>query len=1173
MNSDKFKNLPPTKLENVLGKLLIFVGIVTAIVFINWLVDPKFVGYRPLYYVLMATFFYKILRLIIEWALCFHLSVPPKPKSTRNYTVDILTTYCQPEPKEMTIRTLRAIQKITYPHNTFLCDEANDEELKQICKELNITHVTRKIKVNAKAGNINNALNTVANGEICLILDPDHIPYPNFLDEVLPYFEDEKVGYVQVVQAYYNHQDTVIAKAAAQQTYQFYGPFMMGLNTYGAVPAIGANCTFRRKALDSIGGHAPGLTEDMHTSMLLHSKGWKSVYNPVIVAKGLVPWNYSGYCLQQLKWARGSFDLLFNVLPGIFTKISWKQLLYYLAVPFFYLSGLMAIIDFLIPVIALFSGVVPIKISLVTFFQYYLPLFVATIAIRQFNQRWLLEQHEKGAFIFGGTLFKTSWWAFVLGFFYSLINKKVPYIPTPKGFEYETPLKLLIPNFIIITISAVAIVYGLSRDFNPFLMFMAVLASINIIILSLGSVMAVQHLIIAVHKVFKGTFITKGSKTRKWVYQQNQRVYSTLQVASLPIVIFTLLALLSLNKYEERQIEALRMGAHSNRVFFVPDIKGSSMYTSDRQQDFIYKEFAVDAKFLPEAISFADFCQSRGKMPYYNLHFSKQQLYGDWNLLDTVFENLFLYLRQSYAPVMFGVTTDNLKSDKIFLAYKLNHLTAIATRVSFPNIAWVWYSEEPYTDTLVEINKYSLAWIKTEHQYYSPDLRTEIPLLLEYESTIRSVKPSEKARFRYSNELFNTPVTKAHHNRSFDIDYIKGVAYNPGHDWRDNNIALPLTIDKLREDFNNIKEMGANTIRRYSPSIYDRNILKVANETELQVLYGFWFDPKVNYATQKSRIRKYEREVLRTVRRYKDNPAIMGWTLGNETWGLLKLNYNEPYLSIVRKEYVKMIADLAQKVKQIDPTRPVFVAEEHTPHLSSAFYAFSTYAPDVDFYGVNTYYHQNISLLDSVMTSINLDGRYLVAEFGPKGYWHHEYNDYIYDTLRYEHSSFSKAEDFKYQWEHYIYGNKERNIGGIAFCWQDRFEGTATWFGMTDIFGNKKPSWYALKSVFTSDTAALETFPISHFHMLMPKELFQGNTHSVIAATQDIGARDQFFYRWMIYEEETFRLIEETPFIKGQYRFYFKPPKRKSSYRLYLYVTDNLGNVITESSPILLRWY
>jgi cellulose synthase/poly-beta-1,6-N-acetylglucosamine synthase-like glycosyltransferase/exo-beta-1,3-glucanase (GH17 family) len=1182
MIQEKRKNASPTRFEHITGKLLILIGIISAIIFINWLLDPEFIGYRPLYYVLIGTFIYKIIRLFIEWALCFHLTIPEKPPITKKWKVDVLTTYCPPEPKEMVIQTLKDMVNITYPHKNYLCDESDDEELKRICGELGVIHVTRTEKKNAKAGNINNALYTVADGEICVILDPDHRPFPDFLDEVLPYFEDEQIGYVQVVQAYYNHNHTVIAKAAAQQTYQFYGPFMMGLNTLGAVPAIGANCTFRRAALDSIGGHAPGLTEDMHTSMLLHSKGWKSVYNPVIVAKGLVPWNYTGYCMQQLKWSRGSFDLFFKVIPRIFRKLTWKQLFYYCIPPFFYLSGLVSLIDFLIPIIALLSGIFPIKISFVTFIQYYIPLFVATIAIRQFNQKWLLEQHEKGSFIFGGTLLKSSWWAILLGFLYALVDKKVPYIPTPKGFEYETPLKILIPNFILIGISAFAIHYGLTRDFNPFSIFMAFLAATNITILTLGSAMAMQHVIITTHKLFKGTFISKGSPTRRWFYVQNQKLYTILQMAGLPLIIITIIAIFALRAGEKKQLDSLRSGAYTIREFFIPDVLGVKSGVKNQEANFVYKTINIDDDLFDHAVAFYDSCRHHNKMPYFIFNFTQKQLEEPITTFAPVMSDVFLYFREEYIPVFIGVTALDKKNQRNneLLAVKLNELATLANQLYFPNIAWVWESDSPYDDPNIEYNRYSLAWILTGSEKIDEKaqrLNTDIPILVMEDDFIRTLNPTGKRKGTMNLDLFNAEASEftdaKTESETFEFDgYIYGVAYNPGHDWRDNKLNIPLTIDKLEQDFQNIKDMGANTIRRYSPSVYDRNILKVANEKDLKVMYGFWFNPKIDYSTSAFRKRTYEWMVLQTVRRMKDNPAIMGWTLGNETWGLLKLNFNEPYLSQVRMEYVKMIAELAKKVKELDPTRPVFVVEEHTSHVSSAYFAFSAFAPDVDVFGVNSYYHQNISILDSVMHSVNPHKKYFIGEFGPNGYWHHEYNHYMYDTIIYEHNSFSKAENFIYQWDNYIYNNRERNIGGIAFCWQDRYEGTATWFGITDIFGNRKPSFNALKKSFTADTMALD-YPIPVFQILMPKDyLNPGENVNVIAATRDIDKRELFLYKWIVYEEGTFKRIVETPFTKGGYQFSFRTPNEWSDYRLYLYVSDNKGNVVTESSPLIINW-
>jgi hypothetical protein len=85
--------------------------------------------------------------------------------------------------------------------------------------------------------------------------------------------------------------------------------------------------------------------------------------------------------------------------------------------------------------------------------------------------------------------------------------------------------------------------------------------------------------------------------------------------------------------------------------------------------------------------------------------------------------------------------------------------------------------------------------------------------------------------------------------------YVRGVAYNTAHDWRDGH--FPLTRKQIEQDLRDIKSMGANTIRRYNPGVYDRNILTVAREQDLKVWYGFWFDPEVDYYRDSAKVAEY----------------------------------------------------------------------------------------------------------------------------------------------------------------------------------------------------------------------------------------------------------------------------------------------------------------------------
>lgn len=469
----------PSRKERLALRAMIFVGLFATAFFLYTISKTNSIGYKPLYILLMITMGYYCLKYLHEWYHYFSLSVPKKPVNSKQYTVDILTTYCAGEPFDMLEETLTAIQNITYPHTAWCCDEADDPDVKALCERLNVRHVTRTVKKNAKAGNINNALQ-YATGELCVVMDPDHVPCPEMMDYIVPYFEDEKIGFVQIVQAYYNQRESLVAKGAAQQTYQFYGPMMMSMNTYGTVQAIGANCTFRRTALDSIGGHAAGLSEDMHTAMQIHAKGWKSIYVPAILTRGLVPATLSSYFKQQLKWSRGTWELLMVTYPRLFTKFNWRQKLHYFLLPFHYLSGIIFFINFLIPVVSLFTGYIPLKMDILSFSLAAFPLFGMTIFIRHYVQKWVAEETERGFHIVGGILQIGAWWVHSIGFVYTLLRKKVPYIPTPKNDSDPLPLILNVPNIIIAAVSLVAIFYGFTYNYNPYTLFMAILASMQI---------------------------------------------------------------------------------------------------------------------------------------------------------------------------------------------------------------------------------------------------------------------------------------------------------------------------------------------------------------------------------------------------------------------------------------------------------------------------------------------------------------------------------------------------------------------------------------------------------------------------------------------------------------------------------------------------------------------
>ncbi len=530
----------PTKKQQRILHVTIFIGVCSMFFFMYGLIDFSVISNPILYGMLLFTFIFTCLKVLYEWYHYLHITVPETPRAKKTYSVDIFTTYCKGEPYEMIIETLTALQAITYPHDTYLCDEDNDEYLKGVCGQLGVHHITRTNKINAKAGNINNALK-YSNGELCVVLDPDHVPHPNFLDPIVSHFNDPKVGFVQIVQAYENHRETLIAKGAAQQTFHFYGPMMMTMNKYGTVLAIGANCTFRRTALESIDGHAAGLAEDMHTSMQLHAKGWKSVYVPRVLARGLVPATLLSYYKQQLKWSRGVFELFVTSYISLFKNFTWRQKLHYGLAPMYYLSGLVFMINFLIPIISLFTDVYPLKMDLYLFFVLSAPFIVSILVIRNYVQQWVMEDTERGFHIVGGLLLIGSWWVFNLGLLYTLIRKDVPYIPTPKDNKDQNSLLINIPNIAVLVLSVLAIAYGLYNDWNPFTFMMVGMASVNCLFMAFTLLAGVQlrfREFKTRHSLFyKILNRVSNFKGRFWILRR--RVYDFFRTSALIITILT----------------------------------------------------------------------------------------------------------------------------------------------------------------------------------------------------------------------------------------------------------------------------------------------------------------------------------------------------------------------------------------------------------------------------------------------------------------------------------------------------------------------------------------------------------------------------------------------------------------------------------------------------------
>lgn len=289
------------------------------------------------------------------------------------------------EPLDDVYRTAEAARDMIGRHETYILDDGKSNKVKTIAEQLGIGYLRRADNEGAKAGNINYGL-AETSGRFFAIFDADFIPKPEFLYETLPFFIDEELAFVQTPQTYDNLHNT-ISRGAGFMQQVFYRLIQPGKNRFNSAFCVGTNVVFRRAAVDSVGGvFAKSKSEDIWTSILLHEKGWKSVYTPNVLAGGDAPDSIKAYSKQQLRWATGAMEILFWHNPIFARGLSFSQRLQYLSTSAYYLQGIVAALLLTLPAIQIFFGLTPINLSIAfaAWIFYYLSFYALQITVASY---------------------------------------------------------------------------------------------------------------------------------------------------------------------------------------------------------------------------------------------------------------------------------------------------------------------------------------------------------------------------------------------------------------------------------------------------------------------------------------------------------------------------------------------------------------------------------------------------------------------------------------------------------------------------------------------------------------------------------------------------------------------------------------------------------------------
>jgi cellulose synthase (UDP-forming) len=298
---------------------------------------------------------------------------PEGVESERLHSVDVFIPTCG-EPLDVLRATVTAAVNISYPAKTiYILDDRSDPAVKDVAAEFKVQYLARDSHENAKAGNLNFAL-AHSQGELILALDADQVPQPEILERLVGYFRIPKIAFVQSKQNFlvppgdpFGNTDKV-----------FYNVMQSGKDWDNAAFSCGSGVVYRRKALEEIAGFSVwNIVEDVHTSLLLHQRGWRSVYYNYPLSTGTAPSDIWGVYRQRGQWAVDSLRMMFWDNPFFRKGLSLKQKLQYFNLGFVYLvSAFFMPVYFLTPIWSIFTSQFVLTAPVPVYIANRLPYFI-----------------------------------------------------------------------------------------------------------------------------------------------------------------------------------------------------------------------------------------------------------------------------------------------------------------------------------------------------------------------------------------------------------------------------------------------------------------------------------------------------------------------------------------------------------------------------------------------------------------------------------------------------------------------------------------------------------------------------------------------------------------------------------------------------------------------------
>ncbi|RED23971.1 cellulose synthase/poly-beta-1,6-N-acetylglucosamine synthase-like glycosyltransferase [Rhodopseudomonas thermotolerans] len=224
------------------------------------------------------------------------------------------------EPPEMLKQTLDALARLDYPNFEVVViinntpDAAFTDPIRDHCRELGERFKfinAQKVK-GFKAGALRIAMErTAADAEIIGIIDADYVVTPDWLKDLVPAFDDPRVGLVQAPQEHRDGDRSLMHYIMNGEYAGFFDIGMVQRNEYNGIIVHGTMCLIRRAAMDMAGGWSSDtICEDSDLGLEIMEHGWLTHYTNTRYGFGLLPDTYEAFKKQRHRWAYGGFQII-----------------------------------------------------------------------------------------------------------------------------------------------------------------------------------------------------------------------------------------------------------------------------------------------------------------------------------------------------------------------------------------------------------------------------------------------------------------------------------------------------------------------------------------------------------------------------------------------------------------------------------------------------------------------------------------------------------------------------------------------------------------------------------------------------------------------------------------------------------------------------------------------